>query len=231
VPISACGGKLRVIACIEDPPLIRKILEHIQRFIGRRPILAVGNSDGDYQMLEWTTAGEGRRLGLIVHHTDATREWAYDRESSTRRLDRGLDDAATHGWRLIDMASEWNRVFPAENRNDPRKPEKWWALKDLNLRPIDYESMLVEAILSQQIRRNKTPLVSFTFLSEPNHLCFSGLGHGAQETFVIVDKHPSSTGRLRLTGFSINGRPLIDSFGRANCLASHRLYIHVIVLH
>jgi len=56
---------------------------------------------------------------LIVHHTDATREWAYDRDSSTGRLDRGLDDAATHGWLLIDMASEWNRVFPAENRNDP----------------------------------------------------------------------------------------------------------------
>ena len=52
---------------------------------------------------------------MIVHHTDATREWAYDRDSSTGRLDRGLDDAAAHGWLLIDMASEWNRVFPAEN--------------------------------------------------------------------------------------------------------------------
>ena len=77
-------------------------------------ITAVGNSDGDYQMLEWTTAGKGRRLGMIVHHTDGTREWAYDRDSTTGRLDRGLDDAATHGWLLIDMASEWNRVFPAE---------------------------------------------------------------------------------------------------------------------
>ena len=86
----------------------------IERFIGRRPILAVGNSDGDYQMLEWTTAGEGRRLGLIVHHTDADREWAYDRHSSTGRLDRGLDEAAANGWLLIDMASEWNRVFPTE---------------------------------------------------------------------------------------------------------------------
>jgi len=84
------------------------------RFTGRRPILAVGNSDCDYQMLEWTTAGEGRRLGLMIHHTDAAREWAYDRNSSTGRLDRGLDDAAAHGWLLIDMASEWNRVFPAE---------------------------------------------------------------------------------------------------------------------
>jgi phosphoglycolate phosphatase-like HAD superfamily hydrolase len=86
----------------------------IERFIGRRPIFAAGNSDGDYEMLEWTTTGEGRRLGLIVHHTDAAREWAYDRDSSTGRLDRGLDDAAAHGWLLIDMASEWNRVYPAE---------------------------------------------------------------------------------------------------------------------
>jgi phosphoglycolate phosphatase-like HAD superfamily hydrolase len=88
----------------------------IERFIGRRPILAAGNSDGDYQMLEWTTAGEGRRLVLIVHHTDAEREWAYDRDSSTGRLDRGLDDAASNGWLLIDMANEWNRVFPSEKQ-------------------------------------------------------------------------------------------------------------------
>lgn len=84
----------------------------IERFIGRRPILAAGNSDGDYQMLEWTTAGEGRRLGLIVHHTDAKREWAYDRDSSSGRLDRGLDNAADNSWLLIDMVSEWKRVFP-----------------------------------------------------------------------------------------------------------------------
>ena len=83
----------------------------IERFIGRRPILAAGNSDGDYQMLEWTTSGEGRRLGLIVHHTDAKREWAYDRDSTSGRLDRGLDDAANNGWLLIDMASEWKLVF------------------------------------------------------------------------------------------------------------------------
>jgi phosphoglycolate phosphatase-like HAD superfamily hydrolase len=86
----------------------------IERFIGRRPILAAGNSDGDYQMLEWTTTGEGKRLGLIVHHTDAEREWAYDRDSTSGRLDRGLDNAAANGWLLIDMASEWNTVFPAD---------------------------------------------------------------------------------------------------------------------
>jgi phosphoserine phosphatase len=84
----------------------------IERFIGRRPILAAGNSDGDYQMLEWTTAGKGRRLGLIVHHTDAEREWAYDRHSSNGRLDRGLDNATDKGWLLIDMADEWKLVFP-----------------------------------------------------------------------------------------------------------------------
>jgi len=86
----------------------------IERFIGRRPILAAGNSDGDYQMLEWTTAGEGKRLGLIVHHTDAKREWAYDRDSTSGRLDHGLDNAVANGWLLIDMASEWKLVFPAE---------------------------------------------------------------------------------------------------------------------
>lgn len=86
----------------------------IERFIGRRPILAAGNSDGDYEMLEWTTSGEGRRLGLIVHHTDATREWAYDRDTPTGRLDRGLDDAKANGWLLIDMADDWNRVFSDE---------------------------------------------------------------------------------------------------------------------
>jgi len=86
----------------------------IERFIGRRPILAAGNSDGDYQMLEWTTAGEGRRLGLIVHHTDAKREWAYDRNSTSGRLDRGIDNAPANGWILIDMASEWKLVFPAD---------------------------------------------------------------------------------------------------------------------
>jgi phosphoglycolate phosphatase-like HAD superfamily hydrolase len=86
----------------------------IERFIGRRPILAAGNSDGDYQMLEWTTAGEGKRLGLIVHHTDAKREWAYDRDSSNGRLDHGLDNAAANGWLLIDMANEWKLVFPAD---------------------------------------------------------------------------------------------------------------------
>ena len=85
----------------------------IQRHIGRRPILAVGNSDGDFQMLEWVTAGTGRRLGVLVHHTDDKREWAYDRDSAVGRLDRGLDEAKSRGWLLVDMKRDWNKVFPA----------------------------------------------------------------------------------------------------------------------
>lgn len=84
------------------------ILQHISR----RPVLAFGNSDGDFQMLEWTTAGEGPRLGLLLHHTDAKREWAYDRESHVGRLNRGLDEAVERGWILVDMKKEWRRVFP-----------------------------------------------------------------------------------------------------------------------
>jgi len=84
----------------------------IQRFIGRRPVIAAGNSDGDFEMLDWTTSGSGPRLGLIVHHTDAQREWAYDRESSEGRLDRALDAAPTHGWMIVDMARDWRVVYP-----------------------------------------------------------------------------------------------------------------------
>ena len=83
----------------------------INRFIGRRPVFAGGNSDGDFEMLEWTTTGTGSRMGVIVHHTDAEREWAYDRESPVGRLDRGLDEAADRGWIVIDMARDWNIVF------------------------------------------------------------------------------------------------------------------------
>lgn len=85
----------------------------IQRHIGRRPILAFGNSDGDYQMLEWTTAGAGKRLGLILHHDDSEREYAYDRESHVGRLSKGLDDADAKGWLLVSMKRDWARVFPS----------------------------------------------------------------------------------------------------------------------
>ncbi len=84
----------------------------IQMHIGRRPIAAFGNSDGDLQMLQWVTAGAGARLGLIVHHTDAEREWAYDRDSAVGRLDKALGDAKTNGWVVVDMKSDWNVVFP-----------------------------------------------------------------------------------------------------------------------
>jgi phosphoglycolate phosphatase-like HAD superfamily hydrolase len=84
----------------------------IYEHIGRRPILAFGNSDGDKEMVEYTTAGEGRRLGLFVHHTDADREYAYDREGHVGRFDEALDAAFAHGWIVVDMKTDWNRVFP-----------------------------------------------------------------------------------------------------------------------
>ena len=86
----------------------------INQQIGRRPIAAFGNSDGDFEMLEWTTAGAGPRLGAIVHHTDRTREYAYDRDSHIGRLEKGLDVAGDKGWVVVDMKSDWNRVFPFE---------------------------------------------------------------------------------------------------------------------
>jgi phosphoserine phosphatase len=86
----------------------------IDRSIGRRPIFASGNSDGDFQMLEWTTGGPGPRFGLIVHHTDETREWAYDRDSHVGRLDKALDAAAGNGWTVIDMKADWRVIYPFE---------------------------------------------------------------------------------------------------------------------
>lgn len=80
--------------------------------VGRRPIAAFGNSDGDFEMLEWTTTGPGRRLGLLLHHDDAKREFAYDRRSPFGRLDRGLDDASARGWIVANMKDDWARVYP-----------------------------------------------------------------------------------------------------------------------
>ena len=84
----------------------------INKFIGRRPVAAFGNSDGDLQMLQWTTAGTGPRLGLIVRHTDAEREWAYDRQSHIGRLDKALDEAAARGWVVVDMKQSWKVIYP-----------------------------------------------------------------------------------------------------------------------
>jgi phosphoglycolate phosphatase-like HAD superfamily hydrolase len=85
----------------------------IQRIIGRRPIAAFGNSDGDLQMLQWTCGAPGPRFCLYVRHTDAGREWAYDRQSSIGRLDKGLDEAAARGWTLVSMKQDWRTIFPA----------------------------------------------------------------------------------------------------------------------
>ena len=86
----------------------------IQSHIGRRPIAAFGNSDGDQQMLEWTTAGSGQRFALIVHHDDAEREWAYDRTSHIGKLDKAWDEANAKGWTVVSMRDDWNTIFPAQ---------------------------------------------------------------------------------------------------------------------
>lgn len=84
----------------------------IGKFIGRRPVMAFGNSDGDFEMLEYVTGGAGPRFGLIVHHTDADREYAYDRKSPFGRLDKALTEAPKRGWTVVDMKKDWKRVFP-----------------------------------------------------------------------------------------------------------------------
>jgi hypothetical protein len=86
----------------------------INEFIGRRPIAAFGNSDGDLELLQWTTLTGGTRLGLIVHHTDAVREYAYDRDTPFGRLDKALDAAAANKWTVVDMKSDWKRIFAFE---------------------------------------------------------------------------------------------------------------------
>jgi phosphoglycolate phosphatase-like HAD superfamily hydrolase len=84
----------------------------IHQHIGRRPLAAFGNSDGDLQMLQWTCEAPGLRFCLYVHHTDADREWAYDRESSIGRLDKGLDEARAKGWTIVDMKADWKTIYP-----------------------------------------------------------------------------------------------------------------------
>lgn len=86
----------------------------INRFIGRRPIFAFGNSDGDLQMLQWTAAGSGLRFMGLVHHTDAEREYAYDRKSNIGKLDKALDEATAKKWTVVDMKNDWKKVFPAD---------------------------------------------------------------------------------------------------------------------
>ena len=86
----------------------------INRFIGRRPVFAFGNSDGDQQMLEYTAGGEGARFMGLVHHTDAVREYAYDRQSHIGRLDKAWDEAVRRGWSVVDMKNDWKVIFPFE---------------------------------------------------------------------------------------------------------------------
>ena len=86
----------------------------INRFIGRRPVFAFGNSDGDQQMLEWTAAGAGARFMGLVHHTDAVREYAYDRDSPVGRLDKAWDEAVRRKWTIVDMKNDWKVIYPFE---------------------------------------------------------------------------------------------------------------------
>jgi hypothetical protein len=88
----------------------------INTFIGRKPIAAFGNSDGDLQMLQWTASGQGARLMMLIHHTDAEREYAYDRDTHFGRLDQALVEAQQHAWTVVDMKRDWKRVFPHESR-------------------------------------------------------------------------------------------------------------------
>ncbi len=84
----------------------------IHKFIGRKPVFAVGNSDGDLEMLRWTASGTGERFMLYIHHTDDEREWKYDRNSSIGRLDKGLDTAIEKKWSIVDMKKDWKVIFP-----------------------------------------------------------------------------------------------------------------------
>jgi phosphoglycolate phosphatase-like HAD superfamily hydrolase len=108
---------------IGDKPALRRLAEidfiddgpgkpvGIGKVIGKRPIFAAGNSDGDLQMLQWTTLASGPRFGLIVHHTDAEREWSYDRQSAVGKLDKALDEAPRRGWTVVDMKQDWKVVY------------------------------------------------------------------------------------------------------------------------
>ncbi|MGH9929347.1 MAG: hypothetical protein ACREA9_08970, partial [Pyrinomonadaceae bacterium] len=89
----------------------------IQSRIGRRPIAAFGNSDGDLQMLEWAMAGTGARFALFVHHDDAKREFAYDRTDATQRFDKGWDQAVARGWTVVSMKDDWKSIYPLEKNH------------------------------------------------------------------------------------------------------------------
>jgi phosphoserine phosphatase len=89
----------------------------INKFIGKKPVFASGNSDGDLQMLQWTDSNTYKSFQLYLHHTDAEREWAYDKDSSVGRLDKGLEEASSKGWTVIDMKNDWKVIYPSELKN------------------------------------------------------------------------------------------------------------------
>ena len=109
---------------VGDKPVVKRLPEidfiddkagkpvAINKFIGRRPIAAFGNSDGDLQMLQWTAAGEGPRMMVLIHHTDAEREWAYDRDSAIGKLDKALDEAEANNWTVVNMKDDWTTIYP-----------------------------------------------------------------------------------------------------------------------
>ena len=105
-PVIIKVGKIDLIDDKQGKPV------GIHRYIGKRPVIAVGNSDGDYEMLEYTTSGVGSRLGMLIHHDDSVREWAYDRNSSIGKLDRGLDEGPKRGWNIISMKQDWVTIYP-----------------------------------------------------------------------------------------------------------------------
>lgn len=132
-PEQVIGSSIKAKYEIRDgKPVILKIpeLNHIDdkggkpvgihHHIGRRPIFAAGNSDGDFEMLEWTTSGPGPRFALLIHHDDAGREWAYDRDSHIGKLDKGLDEGPKRGWSLVSMKNDWNLVYSGLKASSPK---------------------------------------------------------------------------------------------------------------
>ena len=126
-PEQVIGSSIKVLYKLRDgTPVLERLPEidfiddkagkpvAIHKFIGRRPIAAFGNSDGDLQMLQWTDGGNGQRLVMIVHHTDEKREWSYDKESHIGRLDKALEQAAKNGWSVVDMKQDWKRIYKFE---------------------------------------------------------------------------------------------------------------------
>ena len=124
------SGKVK-FDIIDGKPVLTKLAEinfiddkegkpvGIHQYIGKRPVFAAGNSDGDYEMLQWVSSSTNQpSFGMIIHHTDSIREWAYDRQSHTGRLEKGLDDADKYNWKLVDMLKDWKSIYPSDKTND-----------------------------------------------------------------------------------------------------------------